>query len=56
MSCTAAGEGLVAGLVWTEGAAAEEAEAEEGIVEGVEAGAEVAARAVLWYTYAGLFI
>jgi hypothetical protein len=39
MSCTASGEGLVAGLAWTEGAAAEE-EAEEGIVEGwrLEAG------------------
>ena len=40
MSCTAAEEGLVAGLAWTEGAAAvAEAElAEEGIV--VEAGVE----------------
>jgi hypothetical protein len=31
MLCTAAGEGLVAGLVWTECAAEEEAE--EGIVD-----------------------
>jgi hypothetical protein len=35
MSCTAAGEGLVAGLAWAEGAA-EETEAEEDIVEGWE--------------------
>jgi hypothetical protein len=36
MSCTAACEGLVVGLAWAEGAAAEEEaeEAEEGIVEG----------------------
>jgi hypothetical protein len=33
MACTAAGEGLVAGFAWAEGAAEEEEEAEEGIVE-----------------------
>jgi hypothetical protein len=44
MSCTAVGEGLVAGLAWA-GGAAEEAEAEEGIVE-VEAWSEVGVQLV----------
>jgi hypothetical protein len=32
MSCTAAGEGLAAGLAWTEGAVEAEEDGEEGIV------------------------
>jgi hypothetical protein len=50
MSCTAAEEGLVAGLAWTEGAAEVEAD-EEGIVEGwrLERRSEQEAKgAVLW--------
>jgi hypothetical protein len=35
MSCTAAGEGLVAGLAWAEGAAEEDEVEEEAVEEGI---------------------